>query len=160
MGKRLMKFTFAVVFAFALPVLASQPLHVFAATAPIRVPANVEWVSTGLYVESGQTFQLSVLGKAITGPLSVYPGAISDPAGQTWNLGCGEYEGAPPPCAMDYAPYGALVGRVGPSGVPFLIGNASSFTTPASGYLYLAVNDNLGTYYDNMSGFTVLFNNY
>jgi hypothetical protein len=43
-----------------------------------------------------------------------------------------------------------------PSGDAFLIGGADSFTSPASGYLYLTVNDNLGFYADNLSGFTVL----
>ena len=43
------------------------------------------------------------------------------------------------------------------SGEPFLIGVASSFSPPASGWLYLTVNDNLGFYLDNLAGFTVLF---
>jgi hypothetical protein len=58
---------------------------------------------------------------------------------------------------LDDAPYGALIGRVGPAGQPFLIGDASSFTSPASDNLYLAVNDNLRFYNDNLSGFTVIF---
>jgi hypothetical protein len=128
-----------------------------AATSPVRVPAGVEWVDTGITVADGQEVYLKTLGVAITGPLEWFPGAISGPDGQVWNLGCGQYEGAPPPCALDDAPYGALVGRVGPDGLPFLIGGASSLTPPASGTLYLAVNDNLGSYWDNLAGFTVLF---
>jgi hypothetical protein len=38
-----------------------------------------------------------------------------------------------------------------------MIGGASSVTPPASGTLYLAVNDNLGSYSDNLAGFTVSF---
>jgi hypothetical protein len=128
-----------------------------AATLSVRVPAGTEWVNSGILVEAGQTVCLTAKGVAITGPLKWFPGAISGPEGQVWNLGCGEYEGAPPPCALDGAPYGALVGRVGPSGEPFLIGGASSFSPPASGWLYLTVNDNLGLYLDNLAGFTVLF---
>jgi len=143
----------ALVFA-ALPVGNVHQVH--AATSPIRVPADVECVSTGIFVEGGNTVHLVTQGVAITGPLATFPGARSGPDGQVWNLGCGQYEGAPPPCALDDAPYGALVGRVGPSGDPFLIGGASSFASPASGYLYLVVNDNLGFYSDNLAGFTVL----
>ena len=131
--------------------------QVEAATRPVRVPAGVEWVSTGITVTEGQEVGLDTQGVAITGPLAWYPGAISGPDGQVWNLGCGQYEGAPPPCALDDAPYGALVGRVGSDGLPFLIGGASSFTPPVSGPLYLTVNDNLGFYWDNLAGFTVLF---
>ena len=132
-------------------------LRALAATLPVRVPAGTEWVNSGILVEAGQTVYLTTKGVAITGPLKWFPGAISGPDGQVWNLGCGEYEGAPPPCALDGAPYGALVGRVGPSGEPFLLGGASSFSPPASGWLYLTVNDNLGFYLDNLAGFTVLF---
>ncbi|HEX6033801.1 MAG TPA: hypothetical protein VFY83_05170 [Anaerolineales bacterium] len=155
--RRLTIFAAVTALMVVLALLGGQSYHVYAATTPIRIPANVEWVSTGIWVEEGQTISLSTRGKAITGPLNIYPGAKSGPDGQIWNLGCGQYEVAPPPCALDDAPYGALVGRVGPSSDPFLIGGSSSFISPASGYLYLAVNDNLGFYSDNLSGFTVLF---
>lgn len=140
-----------------LALLAGRSSPASAAELVVRVPAEVEWVSTGIWVEAGQTAAIAVEGLAITAPLSRFPGAKSGPDGQVWNLGCGQYEGAPSPCALDDAPYGALIGRIGPSGDPFLIGDAASFTAPASGYLYLTVNDNLGSYSDNLSGFTVLF---
>ena len=129
-----------------------------AAVMSLRVPSDVEWVSTGLFVEEGQTAHLTTEGVAITAPLASYPGARSGPEGQVWNLGCGQYEGAPPPCALDDAPYGSLVARIGQYGQPFLIGGAAEVTWPASGSLYLAVNDNLGFYSDNLAGFTVLVN--
>jgi len=127
-----------------------------AATSPIRVPADAGWVDTGITVVEGQEVYIKTLGVAITGPLEWFPGAISGPDGQIWNDGCGEYIGAPPPCALDYKPYGALVGWVEGS-EPFLLGGASSFIPMADGTLYLAVNDNLIYYWDNLAGFTVLF---
>lgn len=130
---------------------------VYAATEPVRVPADREWVDTGMFIEEGQTIYVFTQGLVITGTPNIYKASKSGPDGQVWNLGCGQYEGAPPPCALNDAPYGALVGRVGPFGQPFLIGGASSFIAPASGNLYLAVNDNLVFYSDNLSGFTVLF---
>jgi hypothetical protein len=136
--------------------IATAP-RALAATSPVRVPAGVEWVDTGITVVEGQEVYLETLGVAITAPLAWYPGAKSGPDGQVWNLGCGQYDGAPPPCALDDAPYGALVGKVGLFGESFLIGGESSFIPTASGTLYLTVNDNLGSYWDNLAGFTVLF---
>ena len=147
---------FAVLAIVVGGTVAAVP-RVQAATSPVRVPAGAEWVNTGILVAQGQAVYLDTQGVAITAPLKWYPGAISGPDGQVWNLGCGEYQGAPPPCALDHAPYGALVGRVGQYGDPFMIGGASSVTPPASGTLYLAVNDNLGSYSDNLAGFTVSF---
>lgn len=147
---------FAVLAIFVGCTVAAVP-RTLAAPTPVRVPAGAAWVNTGVLVERGQAVHLVALGVAITAPLAWFPGARSGPDGQTWNLGCGEYEGAPPPCALDGAAYGALVGRVGASGNPFLIGGASSFIPPASGDLYLIVNDNLESYWDNLAGFTVLF---
>ncbi len=66
------------------------------------------------------------------------------------------YDGAPPPCALDDAPYGALVGKVGVDGQAFLIGDAQHFQAPAAGDLFLAVNDNLMYYEDNRGGFTII----
>lgn len=149
-------FTISIFLAMFVSLLGSIPYRVLAKTSPVRVPADIEWVSTGIFLEEGQTVHLKSTGKAITGPINVYRGKPSGPEGSP-GLGCGQYEGAPPPCALDDAPYAALIGRIGPSGDPFLIGGASSFTSPASGNLYLVVNDNLGTYSDNQAGFTVLF---
>lgn len=124
-----------------------------------RLPANAAWVNSGFSVEAGQEVSVSAYGEVITAPIKVFGhGSVSDPDGQVWNLGCGQYDGAPPPCAMNDAPYGALVGKVGPSGEPFLIGDVSSFTASTSGDLYLAVNDNLIYYSDNYGNFMVFFN--
>lgn len=156
--KRLRTITFpvATMLLMAALVLGAGSNQAEAAPSPIRVEADLEWVDTGISLETGQTVYLNTHSVAITGPLAEYPDALSGPGGQVWNLGCGQYPEAPPPCALDDAPYGALVGRIGPSGAPFLIGDASSFTSTAAGDLYLAVNDNLGAYADNLAGFTVL----
>lgn len=156
MNQGIRKYRLLLFVAALMILLAGQAYSVSAAATPIRVPANVEWVSTGIWLEAGQTVYLSAQGLAITGPINQYFGSRSGPAGQTWNLGCGQYVGAPPPCALNGAPYGALVGRVGPDGKPFLIGGDPSFISPASENLYLAVNDNLTFYSDNLSGFTVI----
>lgn len=122
---------------------------------PVRVKAAAGWVDTKVWVEAGQKVNLTTKGKAITAP-SKNNKSKSGPAGQTWWDGCGLHPAAPPPCALYNAPYGALVGRIG-SGAPFLIGASKSFVASSSGYLWLAVNDNLVYYKDNKGGYTVQF---
>jgi hypothetical protein len=156
MNQKIFKYRLLIFVAALLILLAGQAYPVGAAATPIRVPADAEWVNTGIGLESGQTVYLTAEGLTITAPIKWYFASRSGPAGQDWGLGCGQYEGATQPCALDDAPYGALVGKVGPDGQPFLIGGASSFTAPSSGDLYLSVNDNLGFYNDNLGGFTVI----
>lgn len=155
-NKRGIPMILAALAAFALLAAAFSPA--LAATQPIRVAADAGWVETPISVEAGDSVTIKTEGIAITAPIRWYSiDSLSGPAGQTWNLGCGEYEGAPEPCALDDARYGALVGKVGENGSPFLIGDSTSFEAPADGFLWLAVNDNLIYYDDNEGGFTVLF---
>ncbi len=60
---------------------------------------------------------------------------------------------------MENAPFGALVGKIGDNGTPFLIGSQFSFTPEASGDLYLAVNDYLVYYSDNYGNYMVFIGN-
>jgi hypothetical protein len=125
-------------------------------TADIILDANTGWVDSGIDLAGGTEVTMTAYGEAVTADLNEYPGSISGPDGQDWNLWCGQYEGAPPPCAMNDAPYGALVGKIGEDGEPFFIGSNFPFTPTAGGDLYLAVNDNLG-YYDDNSGSYMIF---
>jgi hypothetical protein len=128
------------------------------ATIPIQVPADIEWVSTGIWIYSsdiGFDVGIHATGTAITAPINWYgSGARSGPAGQETN--CIDMPGGEPEyiCALAGYPYGMLIGRVGNNVFP--IGDDASFTLPASGWLYLAVNDYLGTYWDNKGEFNVL----
>jgi hypothetical protein len=58
---------------------------------------------------------------------------------------------------MEYAPYGALVGKIGANGTPFLIGSSLTYTPGSSDELYLAVNDLLPYYADNYGNYMVFF---
>ena len=145
------KFLFAVVTALVMLSFAAFP--VYARTIVARVSAVVEWVDSGIDVSVGETVSLVANGKAITGPLNLYPGSKSGPEGQLANPVCMdtvEYT-----CALEGAPFGALIGKVGST--VFLIGSAGSFAAPEDGRLYLAVNDFVGEYADNAAGFTVRF---
>ena len=111
-------------------------------TGQIRVPATSDWVSTGRFVRQGQQVTIRSSGQV---RLNSDGSNIASPAGSLR----GSYTpGAPLPNAL----MGALIGRVGNS-APFGIGDQSSFTAPASGMLFLRVNDdNLS---DNAGGFAV-----
>lgn len=121
-----------------------------------RLSADSGWVDSGFFVEAGQELTISAHGQVLTARINIFgPGSVSGPNGQ--DAVCPNYEGAPP-CAMENAPYGALVGKIGEDGEPFLIGSHYTFTAMTSDYLYLAVNDLLPYYEDNHGNYMVFFN--
>ncbi len=126
------------------------------ATFPLRVPANIEWVSTGIFIDPASVpleVNIHTTGQAITGPINSFGrGSKSGPGGQ--ETICTSIPDLA--CALEGAPYGMLIGKMGSTGQAFPIGNASSFTITEPGFLYLTVNDYLGTYNDNKGGFDVL----
>ncbi len=128
---------------FARPGTTSQ---VTSNAGGIQVPANGGWVNTGIMVTKGQTVNISSSGQV---QLSADSSDVAGPAGS--KQGHTAPAGAPLPGTLT----GALVGRVG-TGQPFGIGNQSSFPAPASGMLFLAVNDNYGG--DNVGAFGVTVN--
>ena len=144
-----------------LLIVLSVPTTLVYAAAPasvdhFRLAANASWADSGFYVEAGQEVTVTAYGQAVTAPIKVFgPGSASGPDGQ-FNI-CPNFDGAPP-CAMENAPYGALVGKIGADGTPFLIGSNSTFSAETSGDLYLAVNDLLPFYNDNYGNYMVFFN--
>lgn len=124
------------------------------AVNPVRVPASAGWVNTGIVVRANVPVALTTLGKASTGPFNNSRATHNGPDGSTHPC---NPDGTSEPCALDGAMYGALVGRIGEYGVPFLVGSADTVRSESNGVLYLAVNDNLIYYADNQGGFTELF---
>lgn len=121
-----------------------------------RLRADAGWVDSGFFVEAGQELTLTAHGQAITAPINVFDsGSVSGPDGQL--AICPNYEGSPE-CAMNNAPFGALVGKIGADGTPFYIGSNLTFVADSSGNLYLAVNDLLPFYDDNHGNYMVFFN--
>jgi hypothetical protein len=107
----------------------------------VQVPANQRWVDTMISVQQGQTVNVRTSGEVTVGP-----GVQAGPAGA--RTGQMPSNRAPVP----NVPVGALVGRVGNSQA-FPIGDQNSFPAPASGRLYLMVNDDVVS--DNSGEFTV-----
>ena len=113
-------------------------------TAPggtFTVAANRQWTPTGIRVNQGDVLQFSSTGEIhFTG---------NDVASSAGSLGHRYVPGSPLPAAFA----GALIGRID-SGQPFGIGDQTSLTMPASGLLYLGINDDNVT--DNTGQFQVV----
>jgi hypothetical protein len=108
----------------------------------IRVPAAGGWVSTFVKVKKGDRVSFASTGQV---QLSDNP---EDRATATGNTRFAR--NAPLPAVAA----GGLIGRIGPLGTPFGVGDQQFVPMPADGVLYLAVNDDERT--DNAGEFVVL----
>jgi hypothetical protein len=96
----------------------------------VAVVASNAWTPTGMLVRKGETIKIASSGRV---QLSADPNDVSEPVGSPSNR---MTAGSP----MSNIPVGALIGRIGTS-APFGIGNLPSVQMPASGQLFLGVND-------------------
>jgi hypothetical protein len=117
-----------------------------AANGRVRVSARESWVDTGIAVRQGQNVRFQTVGQV---QLSTDPADVATSAGRS--------ERAATEAPMPAVPAGALIGRIGPTGPAFAIGNLSTVVMPGTGRLYLAVNDdelsdNVGGYEVTLSG--------
>jgi hypothetical protein len=112
----------------------------------IRIPANQQWVPTGIMVRKGQRVAFSATGEVhFSGEAAHVSGPDGNPSVQTAGL---------PVAGMSV---GGLIARVGNS-QPFPIGsNRSPIAMPESGMLMLGVNDTNVT--DNSGEFIVTLQN-
>lgn len=121
----------------------SSALSMPESASGVRVPANRPWTATGVRVNEGQTVNFNVQGEVQLSTSSDDRATAAGAAG-----GRRAADRAPLPSALA----GALVGRIG-SGAPFGIGNQTIVPMPATGELFLGVNDDeVG---DNSGGFVV-----
>jgi hypothetical protein len=97
----------------------------------LTVPSNVPWTYTGIHVRAGDHLFFDSAGEI---RLSFGRDDIAHPRGF-------DTRGASARSPVPSAPAGSLVGRVN-SGTPFPIGSAPQpVRMPASGILFLGVND-------------------
>jgi hypothetical protein len=121
--------------AFSLTLLFS--FTVFAQS--LRVEANAEWTPTGVRLLPGDNLGIVAEGRWFN---SLPRDNGTSPLG-----------GKPfPGTVMSDVPLGALIGRIGDSGAPFVVGDKFDQPVGQAGELYLTMNDVPGTYADN-SGF-------
>lgn len=117
-----------------------------AANGRVRVSARESWVDTGITVRQGQDVRFQTVGQV---QLATDPADVATSAGRS--------ERAAMNAPMPSVPAGALIGRIGPTGAAFAIGNLATVAMPGTGRLYLAVNDdelsdNAGGYEVTLSG--------
>jgi hypothetical protein len=130
------------------PASASGPASSATAAQPgvpgsVVVPGTQQWVPAGITVRRGERVGINATGE-IT--LSADPNDKAQPSGAFSQR---KAPGSPLP--GEFA--GALIARIG-NGEPFAVGNQTSVTMPASGPLYLGINDDaLG---DNSGQFNVV----
>ena len=97
----------------------------------ITVSARQAWTPTGINVRRGQTVTFNTTGEIKLGPETT---DAASPAGSN----AGRYDrNAPLPQSLA----GALIGKIGVNGKPFGIGNQTSVPMPATGLLFLGIND-------------------
>jgi len=112
---------------------------------PVTTTLAGMWQNTLIGITAGQSVTFSVAGA------------------QTWFSGALSYTAAGNPAdptignnsPLPGAPRMALVGRIGTTGVPFLIGTSLVYTATTSGQLYLAPNDDWYAISDNAGGLAV-----
>lgn len=109
------------------PVAAIDPRAGHVVTVEARAP----WVDTGVDVRAGETWRLDAEGRWSMGPW----------CGETGPDGVG----VSPLCGGDALGIGtrgsSLVGRIGPAGRPFLVGNGLDLTAGEDGRLFLSAHD-------------------
>ncbi|HYT68021.1 MAG TPA: hypothetical protein VEL51_16455 [Vicinamibacterales bacterium] len=110
----------------------------------ITVQANQPWTSTGITVKKGQRVTFTSTGEV----------QLSDNAADVATPDGAKDQRFAPNAPLKQVPAGALIGRVG-NGAPFPIGaNSQAITMPASGVLYLGINDD--GFGDNRGNFQVV----
>lgn len=116
----------------------------------VHVQANQAWQGTGVQV-NGQSWQLAVCtgGQWTANPSTGMVGAAGNPGLI-----------AAPGYTLPGQPEGALIGRIGTAGVPFLVGDQAQLPRGQQGELQLCINDDLTGRYgaglsDNIGSLTV-----
>jgi hypothetical protein len=112
----------------ATPTTPAQP-STPGGPSTVRVAGNQRWVDTGVTVRQGELVRFSTTGEV---QLSGDANDVATPAGSK--------TGRRPSAPMPQTLAGALIGRVGAARV-FGIGDQTSVPMPATGRLFLGIND-------------------
>jgi hypothetical protein len=129
-------------------VLALRIQTLKADSSTVTVPGTAggpldSWVDTGIWLAGGQNDRLTASGWVSWDAGYSASGPNGDP---NW------HQGFTNP-TLPGAPVGALIGDVG-GRLMFFVGSGPTIVT-GEGELYLAVNDNIGAYWNNVGSFTV-----
>lgn len=107
----------------------------------VEVPGSRPWTPTGIYVQRGDTLAISAsggvsfsAGSAPTGPGGEQP--------DCYTVANGPYGWKASSFVANQLPCNALLGRIGDNGTIFYVGTETAVRAPATGQLFLGVNDN------------------
>jgi hypothetical protein len=110
----------------------------------ITVQANQPWTNTGISVRKGSRVTFTTTGEI----------QLSDDANDIATASGAKSARYAANAPLKNVLAGALIGRIGPSGQPFAIGDNATITAPAAGVLYLGINDD--GFPDNRGNFQVV----
>jgi hypothetical protein len=96
----------------------------------VVVPATERWTNTGVHVQVGEILNIASTGSV---QLSADPSDMAAPGGAPAGRRA-------PSSPIPSRPAGALIARIGNS-LPLFVGNDRTLRAPASGQVYLGVND-------------------
>jgi len=119
-----------------------------AGTYVITLDARSEWFNTGIRVPEGAVMEFSA-----DGTWGESPGVKRSPNGGDAGMFGSGYWGLHR--IEPNAPWGALVGKLGPR--TFAIGSLNTITATQEGLLQLAINDALGQFQDNVGQIRIVF---
>ena len=117
--------------SFAVRLTTDVP-HVVSDQQSVTVEATVAWTDTDIDLEGGEVVMITASG------------AIDDNVGSpdtTWGAGGRPDSLNAPASIIGCAPHVILLGRVGETGAPFVVGASHAAPAPLAGRLYLGLND-------------------
>lgn len=124
----------------SLSQTATTDLATSETSRTVTVQANQAWLATGVSIQSGMTLTISYQGGSWTADPDTNGGQQYDANGCPGLVVSDSHTSYP----ITGVNEGALVGRINPGGVPFLIGNDSfQLSVAAFGELELCINDDL-----------------
>ena len=118
----------------------------------IEIPAVMPWVDTGIELQVGEQFSISVSGLANSCNNPDCPEGFNfwtSPVGRT------DFLCTAPDCQLIGAPDMGAIARIG-GGDPFYVGAGGTFTAEQSGNLELTANDGTNAHGDNVGSFYAL----
>jgi hypothetical protein len=121
----------------------SEKASIQTARKTVAVPGNRAWTKTGVRAASGDQMRFDAQGTLIFDER----GNACGPGGTVWADTRNQKD------PLWQQPHGALIGKIGEQGAPFLIGDAYTVRAWTSGTIFLGVNDYW--HRGNSGGFTV-----
>lgn len=113
---------------------ASMALSIPPGGASISVPANIQWSETDYVIDSGTTVKFTATGKVqIADKLLPFIKNDIGPGGQPHSETHRFF--TDPKCTTH-----ALIGKIGPEGIPFVIGESKTMDVSSAGKLYMGIN--------------------